>query len=245
MCMTSCWRNKYVICAIIHNLKNRQTTIVHILNWLPRLSQHAQSLSVKPRQSWVKNVTFRPLCTYTDRHTNRHTLYIIHRRILTLFFCWKSSSSSSAHTHSKYSMRLSVQDNCIQDEERAESSHQQMLTKDCKQWLYRTADEELYSENDQKPQGSHSFVQNNFQDFSRTLQYPKNIFPGLSHTPATYKYSDKQKLLTTYIYTSYDKCIHIQVYVDHCPWEIANKMCARAYFGICTYTIVSASRIIA
>ena len=50
--------------------------------------------------------------------------------------------------------------------------------------------------------------------------------------------------------TSYDNCIHIQVYIDHCHWEIANKLTenlSQLYFGICTYTytIVSASRIIA
>jgi len=52
----------------------------------------------------------------------------------------------------------------------------------------------------QYTQGSHSFGQKKFQDFSRTFQYPKNIFPGLSNTPATCKYRDKQKLLTTYMY---------------------------------------------
>ena len=56
-----------------------------------------------------------------------------------------------------------------------------------------------------------------FQDFP----LPQNIFSGLSHTSATCKYRDKQKLLTTECL--YDNCIHIQVYVDHCHWEIANS----------------------
>ena len=45
---------------------------------------------------------------------------------------------------------------------------------------------------------AHFLFRKNFQDFSRIFQYPKNIFPGLCHTPATCRYRDKQKLATEY-----------------------------------------------
>ena len=98
--------------------------------------------------------------------------------------------------------------------------------------------------------GSHSFVQKNFQDFSRPFQYPKNIFQdSLIHLAAMQKVNIIQRQ-NTWMYYAVEMCGEwVSNWVLRVTEQLSYsvKMWARAYFGICTYTyiIVSASCVIA